>query len=591
MVFPSSSVFSADFFFQKREWIDFTIITDLFVKRGTSVSVNKGTYTAVWARNGNSTDLRTWDIYYDTWNGTIQESWNIPKPITSDFQLDLNPVVVCLSDGSTITVWSRDTTPPSAEYDFYSSLRNWEIVYSKFNNENWTEPKGITNDTSLDGMGSVSSFNDTIMVAWTKNIDSNMTTLNDLEIHSSLWNGSFWSPQYRITNNDNLDMNPSIAYDESGKAIIVWLYDNDSNLQTTDDQRIFYTIYNNLSYSTPQPIPSSETSSEKRNPTVAYIEGKFIVAWDEATDLGEDVAISIMTNETWSIINKISYATGLNIQPKLVTAPENEVLLIWYYVVGMVNDLVYSINNGEEWTTPSKVTNDTSSKLDVSVCYDASTMRYLALWIKRSTEDPYSLSYALLNRLCRLTLQTQSPETTLTINETEFTTDERGGFYVYVPYIATVIITVPPIVNMSEGSRIVFTGWDDGLLQDTRSLSMVKDSNFTATYMKQYFLQVNSDHGLTSGQGWYDEGEIANFSINPLEAWILVDYVFTGWSDESITSSPEASIVMNGPKSITAVWRADYTKTYALTILVVAAILFTLLIRKRVPSRTKEKIE
>jgi hypothetical protein len=83
-------------------------------------------------------------------------------------------------------------------------------------------------------------------------------------------------------------------------------------------------------------------------------------------------------------------------------------------------------------------------------------------------------------------------------------------------------------------------------------------------YGTQFYLTVDSPYGTTDGEGWYDAGTNAYAVVDPLivPGDTGVQYVFTNWSDDaSGTTSPSDPILMDGPKTATAVWKTQYYLT------------------------------
>ena len=108
----------------------------------------------------------------------------------------------------------------------------------------------------------------------------------------------------------------------------------------------------------------------------------------------------------------------------------------------------------------------------------------------------------------------------------------------------------------------------------------------------QHHLSVRSPYGLISGDGWYDDGSIASFSLSTtslpergLMGMLGVKNIFDGWGGDSTATSANATIVMGGPKIVTALWRKDYTQFYTIIGVFASAFLFsyfaTLLIYQR----------
>ena len=122
------------------------------------------------------------------------------------------------------------------------------------------------------------------------------------------------------------------------------------------------------------------------------------------------------------------------------------------------------------------------------------------------------------------------------------------------------------IDNSDDHTRYIFLNWIvDGVDQTANSVSITMDASHTAIadYQTQHYLTVNSDYGDPEGQGWYDDGDMATFSVtSPLGG--IVRKVFTKWSGDSTATSPSTTIQMDEPKTVTANWRDDYLFLYIL---------------------------
>jgi len=125
------------------------------------------------------------------------------------------------------------------------------------------------------------------------------------------------------------------------------------------------------------------------------------------------------------------------------------------------------------------------------------------------------------------------------------------------------------IVPGAAGVQYVFTSWggDASGFDYSSSNGILMDGAKTATagWKTQYFLTVNSDHGSTGGEGWYDSGSSAYASVNAgiITGGTGIQYVFTSWTGDASGSdhSSSDSITMNSPKSATADWKTQYYLT------------------------------
>jgi uncharacterized repeat protein (TIGR02543 family) len=142
-----------------------------------------------------------------------------------------------------------------------------------------------------------------------------------------------------------------------------------------------------------------------------------------------------------------------------------------------------------------------------------------------------------------------------------------------------VLLDSPQVVDGKEGVRYVFERWSvNGQTHLNNSIYILMDSPHVvvAKYKTQYYLRIESQYGDPRGEGWYDAGSIAIFSITSPVGFI-VQHVFTGWSGDSTATTINATIIMDRPKKLVANWRTDYTQLYMLigaVIILVAIFLF-----------------
>ncbi|HDI74937.1 MAG TPA: hypothetical protein ENF55_03175 [Thermoprotei archaeon] len=131
-------------------------------------------------------------------------------------------------------------------------------------------------------------------------------------------------------------------------------------------------------------------------------------------------------------------------------------------------------------------------------------------------------------------------------------------------------------VEIGAGTRIIFSSWKGDILSEATSVevTVTKPMTIVSVWKKQHYLEVISEHGSPTGEGWYDEGTQATVKVNPVEGF-LVEYHFVKWildegtPNEKAYTSPEVVITMDKPHTLKAVWRVDYTK---LIIVIVAVI-------------------
>lgn len=134
----------------------------------------------------------------------------------------------------------------------------------------------------------------------------------------------------------------------------------------------------------------------------------------------------------------------------------------------------------------------------------------------------------------------------------------------------TASVTSP--VFGGAGKRYVCTGWTGtGSVSSgsgtTVAFTITQPSNITWNWETQYVLLVTSPYGIPTGQGWYDAGSLATFSVTEttVGGGPGIQYVFTGWSSGSAYgyTGPSSSywVFMNGMIWETANWKTQYYLT------------------------------
>jgi len=128
-------------------------------------------------------------------------------------------------------------------------------------------------------------------------------------------------------------------------------------------------------------------------------------------------------------------------------------------------------------------------------------------------------------------------------------------------------LSVAPVVDFTSGTRVVFVRWilpaNVSHSEKVASVRMDAPKKVQVIWNRQFLLTVRSDVGSPKGGGWYDEGSVAVFSVDWAVVQILIIQMFQEWVGDVNASSPTASVLMNSPKEVTALWRTDYTRTYA----------------------------
>jgi hypothetical protein len=139
---------------------------------------------------------------------------------------------------------------------------------------------------------------------------------------------------------------------------------------------------------------------------------------------------------------------------------------------------------------------------------------------------------------------------------------------------ATVTVTAKSPSKVEERrSRLVFIGWDGSVVSPTQTVTITMDTykKIVAKWKTQYYLRVVSELGNPSGEGWYDAGSTAFFSVTTPLGFLIQD-VLEGWTGDSQIRSASGSVIMDSPKAVIAQWRKDYTQLLLLAAVLVGVV-------------------
>jgi len=139
----------------------------------------------------------------------------------------------------------------------------------------------------------------------------------------------------------------------------------------------------------------------------------------------------------------------------------------------------------------------------------------------------------------------------------------NAGWYDADSYVQ--VGPAPSYVNVSSVERLSFVGWiNNGQSTSNMSLTTYMDGprKIVLAYMTQYYVDVESIYGSTSGSGWYNRGSSAQISVTGAETW-PIPHVLSGWTvtppTGSLTKTDGSwSLVVDQPYVLQAQWSIDY---------------------------------
>jgi hypothetical protein len=132
----------------------------------------------------------------------------------------------------------------------------------------------------------------------------------------------------------------------------------------------------------------------------------------------------------------------------------------------------------------------------------------------------------------------------------------------------TVTVSVQSTVLYGNGTRLIFNGWNPVNAGNNPTTQIVVNSptRLIAGWKTQYLVDVQSSYGTPLGSGWYDAGAHAPVSVqSEVEYANATRRTFAGWEGDYASTSNNATVLVDSPKTVTARWNTQYLVTFTVT--------------------------
>lgn len=240
----------------------------------------------------------------------------------------------------------------------------------------WGQDIRLTNNVysstlPVNNQRAIFSVGDTIHIVWEEDRDGNY----EIYYKRSVNNGTTWENDFRLTNDPNLSMQPSIC--ASGSNVhVVWLDTRDGNWEI---------YYKN------SPNSGNSWSFDKRltnNPSYSYspcvfASGSYVhVIWVDERDGNKEIYYKRSTDggNTWGSDFRLTNNPNNSTNPSLWVSGSN-VHVVWQEDRDGNWEIYYkrSNDNGNTWTSDIRLTNNPQSSLYPSVSVFSSTIH--VVWV------------------------------------------------------------------------------------------------------------------------------------------------------------------------------------------------------------------
>jgi hypothetical protein len=292
-----------------------------------------------------------------------------------------------------------------------------------------------------------------------------------------------------------------------------------------------------------------------------YVRSSWTVTWSGG---------SYTANSTPSqlIVPPPTYTTSLTLSAPTSSSLDRSIL-----VIATLKDNLGSpvLNAGIKFTIGSTlignaVTNPSgSASITYTLTQTAGSYAITATYSGSSTYLGSSAESALVINPWTLTIMSGVSSVPLVnFNGVNHTTDISNKVLIHVNSSGNYFLRVNSPISMAEGTRAVFVSWGDGTTSSTRTVNIDSDTSFSISTKLQYLLTIVSEYGRPAGEGWYDSGSVASFSIqSAVDQGNSTQRALTGWSKNGspFLGASNGTLPMTGPTSLTAAWKKQFYLT------------------------------
>ena len=300
-----------------------------------------GNAIAMWSRLKNTiidpanvdpaTLLGELEIVYARWNATTQ-TWSAPTALTENSEMDFVPRLHTDANGDIMAMWLRETDSTSPIFPDDPTPLGADYMFARWDGVDWSIPAvavaGVkTNESPQFALG-----NGEGLLVWSDDVDGDISTSDDREVHWSAWDGTSWSSAAVLAGaGDGLpDVDPQVAYDATGRTNVVWTKGNVPLSSEENDvaDQLFFAAFDGASFSTPVVAVETESITE---PHLLFDErANPLVVWQGRSEAGPDIFYAVLdrATENWSAPIQFTDDADLewSLNPFMNSAGELEIL-------------------------------------------------------------------------------------------------------------------------------------------------------------------------------------------------------------------------------------------------------------------------
>ncbi len=303
--------------------------------------------------------------------------WSQPGVVDDDNTADFSPQVVTLSDGNAICMWGNVNQVLSSDVNLSQMAAAMDIKagYYDSNTGVWTRHT-LTNNNHLDHSPRIAADNNTAMAVWIYNAKDDIlgTDSNALnEIRYSRWNGTNWSEPNTAASGVGLIIKTALAYN-GNRAAYVYAVDPNWSWNTETDREIYAITYNGNSWSSPNRI--TDNNLIDANPQIVYDENDILLIWYRDGNLVS--CYNFDMNNMQVILPTVGSSGAMDF--RLAKSPGGQISLVWNDTSAKGVDIFTATYDPVKkvWSSSYQLTSDRDMERSIAAVYAGSEELALA---------------------------------------------------------------------------------------------------------------------------------------------------------------------------------------------------------------------
>lgn len=237
---------------------------------------------------------------------------------------------------------------------------NQRLFYSLQIRGKWTNP--IPLPDSFRAVSPVLTAGDdgSALVVFARDRDKNPTTLSDFELYASAYKNNLWSKPMALTENNKAEYSVQVQY-TGGAYLIVWVEDQDNNLENRSDSKLYYAVVNPDGTSKHNASTVVSPNQNQPIPALGRIAGQSVLMW-----MSQPISDENPQRTVWEARFENGWSTPINSGLAGYKMSDAH-----FYPATLGSILVYrddslvriALNDGAKWTDAGSLMNYNQSNL------------------------------------------------------------------------------------------------------------------------------------------------------------------------------------------------------------------------------------